>query len=175
MHKILVMHSVARDDPDACANQTRMCIGGGYSTKNDIEFITIASTGNGVDFGDLTVGRTVGGACGSSVRGMWTGGTTAPALLQDVIDYITISTTGNAQDFGDLTGARSASTSASNSTRGVTGGGIDPSNSTTIEFLHYRINRRCTRFWRLDRSKTTCRFCSITNKSSICWWIRSIT
>ena len=35
----------------------RGLFGGGYPTSNVIDYVTIASTGNATDFGDLTVGR----------------------------------------------------------------------------------------------------------------------
>ena len=47
-----------------------MC--GGYqpSVSNEIQFFTIASTGNGTDFGDLSVNRAYSGACADSSGGV---------------------------------------------------------------------------------------------------------
>ena len=88
------------------SNQTRGIFTGGYgnpgpfSSTNIIQYITIAQTGNGVDFGDLAYAQTNAASFASSVRGIVGGG--ADPSFQNVINYITISTTGNAQDFGDL-------------------------------------------------------------------------
>ena len=47
------------------------------SKSNIIDFITIGSTGNATDFGDLTVGREIMNAgASSSTRGMFFGGNT---------------------------------------------------------------------------------------------------
>ena len=70
---------------------------GGGST-NVIDYITIQTTGDATDFGDLTVDRYGLAACSDGTRGVFGGGVTT-----NVIDYITIATTGNATDFGDLT------------------------------------------------------------------------
>lgn len=86
---------------------------------NVIQYVTIATLGNAIDFGDLTVARWGLGACASSTRGVFAGGSGT-----NVIDYVTILTSGNAIDFGDLT--RTATTrieGCASSTRGVFGGG----------------------------------------------------
>ena len=79
-----------------------------------IDFITIATTGNSTDFGDLTVGGQGCGANSNSIRGVF-GGRTNPSK-QNVIDFVQIATTGNAVDFGDMlsTIANAAGTSDSN-------------------------------------------------------------
>jgi hypothetical protein len=95
----------------ACSNSTRGVFGGGITVSaspfppvNTIEYITITSTGNASDFGDLTGTRFHNAACSSSTRGIFGGGGN-PSI--NTIDYITIASNGtNAQDFGDLTIAR---------------------------------------------------------------------
>jgi hypothetical protein len=84
----------------ACSNSTRALFGGGYIV-NVIDFVTISSTGNAQDFGDLTQGRLEPGGCASSIRAVWAGGYVIPSV--NTIDYVTIATTGNAIDFGDRT------------------------------------------------------------------------
>ena len=79
-------------------------MGGGapYPTNvNTIDYITIAQTGNAIDFGDLTNARRHHGSFESPVRGLFAGGEGTPNV-KDIIDYIMIATTGNAADFGDL-------------------------------------------------------------------------
>jgi hypothetical protein len=89
---------------------------------NTLDYITISTTGNATDFGDLTVARERPSACASPTRGVWGGGNTPSAL--NTIDYITIASTGNAQDFGDFSYASSQSAACASSTRGIWGGGV---------------------------------------------------
>ena len=72
---------------------------------NTIDFITIPSAGNAIDFGDLTETRGTGGAGASRTRGIWAGGdiNPSPNKTSDTVDFVTISSTGNAADFGNLT------------------------------------------------------------------------
>ena len=84
-----------------------------------IEYITIATTGNSTDFGDLTVARAALGAVCSTTRGVFIGGLNG----SDVMDYITTATTGNATSFGTLATGITYVTGASNSTRGLFGSG----------------------------------------------------
>ena len=101
------------------ANKTRGMQAGGEaqpsSNKDHVSYITIASTGNTTDFGNLVGGRTDGmcGGC-SSTRGIFGGGV-SPSI-EETIDYFTIASTGNATDFGNLTnvkGERTCGTSSS--------------------------------------------------------------
>jgi len=71
-----------------------------------MDYITIQSTGNATDFGDLTDLRSSTGGVSDATRGCFGGG-----VSSNVIDYITILTTGNATDFGDLTVARGSPSS----------------------------------------------------------------
>jgi hypothetical protein len=106
----------------------RGVFGGGFvtpSNTNTIEYITISSTGNAQDFGDLFQTRRLASSCSSSTRGLFGGGY-APGSV-NTIDFITISSTGNAADFGDLTQGRYGPGACSNSTRGIFSGGNSPS------------------------------------------------
>jgi len=92
------------------SNQTRALFAGGIIdsptlvTVNTIEYITIASTGNASDFGDLILARYGQGGCSNSIRGVFAGEEAYPTpAVTNTIQYITIASTGNAQDFGDLT------------------------------------------------------------------------
>ena len=96
-----------RNSHSGCSNSTRGLIVSGQnpSNLNSIEFITIATEGNGTDFGDIsTNARDYQGSCASATRGINAGGQTPTKI--NVIELVTISTTGNAIDFGDLTVAR---------------------------------------------------------------------
>jgi len=118
------------------SSPTRGCFAAGYqqpdttTETNIIDYITISSTGDAQDFGDLTAPRWGPGSMASSTRGIWAGGID-PASL-NVIDYVTIASTGNAQDFGDLTTTGSGrDIGVSNSIRGV----VDISSSNTMHYI----------------------------------------
>jgi hypothetical protein len=106
------------------------------SFSNTLEYITISTTGNSIDFGDIT--RTSGNQaafCSSSTRGLCAGGIVAPvADFVNIIDYVTISITSNAIDFGDLSTAKRYLTSLSNSSRGIFAGAAGPGENT-IEYV----------------------------------------
>ena len=69
-------------------------------TYNNIEFITIATTGNAQDFGDLSETEVYKAGMCSSTRGLFAGG--SDPSISNVIDFVTIQTTGNSLDFGDI-------------------------------------------------------------------------
>ena len=96
--------TVGRRAIAAVTNSTRavMCSGDLADGQiNVMDYITITSEGNALDFGDITRQPHGYGAGGSSrTRGVITGCDSSPT---DSIDFITFSTTGNATDFGDTT------------------------------------------------------------------------
>tara|TARA_Y100000816_G_C25999640_1_gene522274 strand:- start:13 stop:1005 length:993 start_codon:yes stop_codon:yes gene_type:complete len=98
-------------------NRGRAVLHLGGGEKSTVEFLTIASRGNGQHFGDLTVGRQLTAAASSSTRGLFAGGL-SPSV-SDVIDYVTIQSQGDGIDFGNLTAAGRTSAGASSSTRGI--------------------------------------------------------
>ena len=71
---------------------------------NVIDFITIATTGNATEFGDLTVSRRGGGVGCTLIKGICAGGRNPSDV--NIIDSVIIQTTGNATDFGDISEAR---------------------------------------------------------------------
>ena len=127
---------------------------GGYTPafQNVIDYVTIATTGNALDFGDLSTEKSGNTCCASSTRGISAGGRTPSEL--DVIDYITIPSTGNAFDFGDLITVARFSTALSNSTRGVIFGGYsDTTNNDTfsrIQYITIASKGNSTKFGDLD-------------------------
>ena len=99
---------------------------GVFGRGNIIDYVTIATTGNAIYFGNLLVSRSEIGACASSTRGLFASG--FDGTRSNVIEYVTISSTGNAADFGDLTSGRSGASSLSSSTRGIWAGGFPTTN-----------------------------------------------
>jgi len=104
----------------ACSSTTRaLCTGGnaggGSSTSymTDIEYVTIASAGNAIDFGDMTDGRRYTDSASSTIRATTAGGDDGQGTT-NIIDYVTIATTGNASDFGDLLEIRNSVSCSSN-------------------------------------------------------------
>ena len=101
---------------------------------NIIEYVTIASTGDSTDFGDLSGVRGNAGGVSSATRGVCGGGRT-PTVV-NIIEYITMASTGDATDFGDLSVARNYLAGCSNGLRGTFGGGVPPSgHSNIIDFI----------------------------------------
>ena len=95
-----------------CSSSTRGVFAGGHtgptlsplSTTNAIQYITIASLGNAIDFGDLTQDRERFHGTSNSIRGVFNGGQRgSPATRVNTIDYVTIASLGNAVNFGNLT------------------------------------------------------------------------
>jgi hypothetical protein len=108
----------------------RGLFGGGYNAPailNVIDYITISTLGNALDFGDLYYPTYISSACASSIRGVWGGG-----AYHNVIQYVTISSTGNSQDFGDLTGNNGFLCATSSNTRGLFAGGYAPAATKNI-------------------------------------------
>ena len=88
----------------AFSNQTRAIMFSGNNTGGNttkMRYVTIASDGDTVDFGDMTYGYRYGSVTGSKTRAMPMGGYDGSSAA-NTINVITISTTGDAQDFGDL-------------------------------------------------------------------------
>ena len=124
--------TVARYGPNSgsVGSTTRGCFGGGGEGSpigtTTIDYITFKTSGNALDFGDLTVsGRALGAGISSSTRGVFgpRRGAPAPGFNNNVFDYITIASTGNATDFGDATIQAANNAGACSSTRGLRAGG----------------------------------------------------
>jgi sugar lactone lactonase YvrE len=118
--------------------------GGGTtgSTSNVIDTITISTTGNATDFGDLSAVKLNLGACSSVTRGVFGGGTS----YTNVMEYVTFTSAGNASDFGDLTVGRSSLSGLSSSTRGVFGAGTDGSNQNVLDYITIASTGNATDF-----------------------------
>tara|TARA_B100000287_G_scaffold320413_1_gene304336 strand:- start:101 stop:1225 length:1125 start_codon:yes stop_codon:yes gene_type:complete len=108
------------------SSKTRGCWGGGFpqATQTTIDYITIPTTGDAIDFGDMSAGRIGATGLSNQTRGCWAGGysySPGPRTTRDVIDYITIASTGAAKDFGNLQNAKefSSQSSCASTTRGI--------------------------------------------------------
>ena len=131
----------------AVSNSTRgvFCTGylGGpstYSNKNNIDYVTIASTGNAVDFGDSATPAYGLSTVNSTTRGIMAGGTnpTPGGSQVNAMSFITISTTGNSLDFGDTHRTQYYTHSCiCSSTRGIFGGGYYPATPANTNGIHF--------------------------------------
>ena len=119
---------------NAAMSPTRGILAGGVASPvgdpttfvNTIEYVTMATLGNSVNFGDLKKsggGGRSNGNCSSNTRGVFSVGTQSPAD-GNVLNFITIATTGDALDFGDLSGGMQMRGACSNKTRGLFAGGF---------------------------------------------------
>ena len=139
----------------SCSSSTRALFAGGTvpapttggTKQNIIHYVTIATTGNSVDFGDLTAERRTLGGCSNETRGIFGGGIDDPARL-NTIDYVTIATTGDATNFGDLTEQRRNVSAHSSTTRGIFAGGLNPGPAyvNTIDYITIASTGDATNF-----------------------------
>ena len=78
-------------------------LSGNGTTPAAIEYVTIASLGNSLTFGDsFHVAYRTGGSFSSETRAIWAGGRGNPGNAHTVIQYVEISTLGNSLEFGAL-------------------------------------------------------------------------
>ena len=72
---------------------------GGNSYTSVMEYISVPSTGNGTDFGDLNDALNRPHGCSSSTRGIYAGGQKTPGVQIGTIQYTTMSSSGGVADF----------------------------------------------------------------------------
>ena len=149
-----------RDGTNGLADSTRGVFGGGADASpgtgtNFIEYVTIASTGDASDFGDLFHKTRGSQGCSSPVRGVWAGTYNKPVTYTNIVQYVTIQTLGDALDFGDLTTAQGYYNmgGATSSTRAVYCGGTyyQPSPAlyvsiNTMQYLTFATTGNMTDF-----------------------------
>ena len=147
------------------SSSTRGLIAGGFrdpsggNPHNTIDFITIATTGDAQDFGDLTVIKAYMGTATSATRGVFAGGQSPnDSNPTDVIDFVTMATKGNSIDFGDLNAAMGNQDIGvvSNCVRGLFSRGYDnPNEVNTIEFVEIATTGNGKDFGDCNGSGTT--------------------
>ena len=90
----------------ACSSETRALTMGGSTDASDtideITYVTMASGGDCIDFGNLQGDKQICNTVSSSTRGVSYGSGGSP---YNQIDYVEISTLGNSLDFGDSASA----------------------------------------------------------------------
>ena len=116
--------------------------------QNVIDYVSIGTTGNAVDFGDATNERQVNQSLMSSTtRAVFTAGISDDATYEDTMDYVTIASTGNATDFGNLSVARFNLAACSSVTRGINfNGSVSSGTANTIDYITIASTGNATDF-----------------------------
>ena len=97
--------TAAGQDAHGSGNAERGLFQGRFSS-DAIEYITIASEGNSIDFGNMIQARYYTASASSSTRAVTMGGLAPTTPASNVIEYVEIATLGNALDFGDMSMGR---------------------------------------------------------------------
>tara|TARA_B100001113_G_C20994204_1_gene571920 strand:- start:24 stop:929 length:906 start_codon:yes stop_codon:yes gene_type:complete len=108
--------------------------GSSSSTLNTMEYVTIASSGNATDFGDLVQQVRYGYAATNGNRGILFGGTPG---YSTTINAWNISTLGDAVDTGGEARAVSNGGTVYSPTRGIFVSGYVPSSPNIVNTTHY--------------------------------------
>ena len=148
-----VSHQIAAGS----GSKTRGIIAGGYSAPDSnysqprIEYITLASQGEGILFGSLnnSTFRNSGG-CSSSTRGLFFGG--GHPSYYNVIEYVEIDTLGNAIDFGDQIDNVAWRRCLSSPTRGFSKGGFPFTSSEGINVVTIASKGDAVEFGKLSQN-----------------------
>ena len=113
----------------------RGVIAGGQTPTvvNNIDYITISTTGNAISFGNLSTARLAAAAVADSTRGLIQGG--GVPTITNTTRRVTISSTGSETNFGNLITSFYGHFGCANSTRGVFGGSYSTSYTNILEYV----------------------------------------
>ena len=147
----------------AMSSSTRALFAGGYSPANanpglnTIEYVTISTTSNATDFGDLLAATSMCAGVSNETRGIIAGGqASTPGNQVNTMTYVTIASTGNATDYGDLNNTSRGSVGCSSSTRGIYFRGAQPSNVNNIEYSTIATTGDATDFGDMTTTRGIC-------------------
>ena len=118
---------------------------------NTMQYVTIATTGNAQNFGELQAVRYGHTGFSSPTRGIFAGGYLTPGQTTS-IDFFTIATLGNSEDFGDLSTASGYGGSVTNSIRGIITCGDAPNYYNILEFITITTTGNASDFGDTDPS-----------------------
>ena len=125
-----------------------------YTISDRMQYITIATTGNTTDFGNLSLARYYVRGTASSTRGVFAGGTSPGPAVTSRIDYVTISSGGGGIDFGDMSVNRNGLAAFGNETRGVLAGGYEaPTQISLMEFINIAATGDASNFGDLSERR----------------------
>ena len=162
----------------AFASSTRGFAFGGRTDpySNVIQFVTMSTFGNSVNFGDLSEGAQLTMGVSDHTRGCRLGGIKyvgpQPYNSQGVnhIEFVTMASEGNTTDFGDLEDQPALAGSCGDRTRGILMGGGSPSpsyNTDKIQFITIQSTGNAQDFGNLEQN-TTYTACSSNSVRGIC-------
>ena len=117
---------------------TRHLSGGSGSPADgdSIEYITLSTTGNAIDFGDLHRAQRHCAGLGDATRGVFGGGYKTSSGGTDTIEFVTFATLGNATDFGNrASGSGWSWCGVNDATRGLWIGGTPGTIDGLIDFV----------------------------------------
>jgi hypothetical protein len=123
----------------------------GAGGVTDTDYISIESTGNASDFGNLSAGSYGVSAISSSTRALGF----SVGVTTDVIEYFTVASTGNSTDFGNMAAGAIHQGSVSNSTRAIVAGGEESSVTNRIQYVTFSTAGNTTDFGDLIGSGNT--------------------
>tara|TARA_B100001250_G_scaffold369128_1_gene352346 strand:- start:55 stop:1101 length:1047 start_codon:yes stop_codon:yes gene_type:complete len=148
---------------DGFASPTRAVFAGGDvatpADTNIIQYVTIQTKGDAIQFGSLITERGSHTACSNSTRGLIAGGQTPSSNLNS-IEYVTIASTGDGTDFGDLHEEIDYLGSCASATRGVFAGGQSPTKLNVIEYVTIASTGNATDFGDLTVARRFAQGCS---------------
>ena len=155
-----------RRNTRGAASPTRGVVTAGGEAPNFVtgnEFLTIASKGNGVDFGAVNGTMSGIGAGSNGIRGIFAGGYT-PAKI-DKITHVTMASLGNVTNFGNLSLARQELQVLPNKTRAVFTGGWGPAPSpanviNTTDFILFSSGGSAADFGDLSTARAQVAGCT---------------
>jgi len=120
----------------------------------DTDYITIASTGDGTDFGDVDVAGAYGikNGCSNGTLLFSVGGYETTAGNLDRMEYFTIASTGNGTDAGNLSGTKLTMGGTNGDTRYLVLGGFKGGTATVndIEYNDFSTSANVTDFGNLS-------------------------
>ena len=149
----------------AFASSTRGFAFGGRSDpfSNVIQFVTMSTFGNSVNFGDLSEGAQLTMGVSDKTRGCRLGGIKyvgpQPYNSSGVnhIEFVTMSSEGNTTDFGDLEDLPALAGSCGDRTRGILMGGGAPSpsyNTDKIQYITIQSTGNAVDFGNMEQNTT---------------------
>ena len=129
--------------PEARGNYVGFLAGGNdpnpWTGKNSIDYVTITTFGNSLEFGDMQTDKTGHQAICNDIRIIFPGGYRGNGY-QNSITFNNVQSKGNGFDFGDLIGVKLRTGTVNNKTRGIIGSGQNsngsPYNTNVIEYVN---------------------------------------
>ena len=169
--------TVGRYYVSSCSSSTRGVWMGGLthpspgSDRDTIDYVEIATTGNALDFGNLTAAENNVTAAASPTRGFCFGLAPTGAVAGIGINMITFSSTGNAVDFGDGSFGFNRCAAGSNNVRALIAGRQGPSSAyrgEMIQKFNMASGGNAVNFGELTRSRAPGNS-AVTNATRAVW------